>query len=172
MGRRFYSNRLTVEDCKMISIFSLNKSKYLDGSTYFGAVTWSRFGRKTFRVDLQISMTPGKEWINFQHQYSCSLTSLTLNAEYPVKLLSTPCFFGGRRYWFACPAPKNDNACCRRVGVLYLEPGDKCFRCRKCCDLTYSSCQDSHRFDAIYQAMGGLSSKELKHAFKKYEIPL
>jgi len=168
MGRRSYSDRLTVEDCKAISIFSLNKSQYLNDTVYFGAVSWSRFGRETFRVDLIIE----KEYINFYHTYPCPFTGLDLKIKYHVKLLSTPCYLGGRRYWFACPAPKNSNACHRRAGVLYLEPGGKCFRCRKCCDLTYSSCQDSHRFDAIYQAMCGLSSKEVKRAFKKYKIPL
>ena len=48
--------------------------------------------------------------------------------QYPVKLLSTPCNYGGNRLWFECPQ------CRRRVGVLY---GCKVFSCRYCKNLNY-----------------------------------
>ncbi len=50
-----------------------------------------------------------------------------------VSLVTTPCYFGGVRYWFSCPD------CWSRVGVLYLAPGDVRFRCRHCNDLSYNS---------------------------------
>ncbi len=50
-----------------------------------------------------------------------------------VSLVTTPCNFGGERYWFGCPS------CGRRVGVLYLAPGDVYFRCRNCNNLSYHS---------------------------------
>jgi hypothetical protein len=33
------------------------------------------------------------------------------------------------------------------VGKLYLPPGGKFFGCRQCYDLTYESCQRSHKYD-------------------------
>jgi hypothetical protein len=32
---------------------------------------------------------------------------------------------------------------------LYLPPGGKFFGCRQCYDLTYESCQRSHKYDRV-----------------------
>lgn len=53
--------------------------------------------------------------------------------DYPVRLQTTPCNYGGVRYWFSCPASN----CGRRVAVLYL--GGKIFACRHCYQLAYQS---------------------------------
>jgi hypothetical protein len=53
--------------------------------------------------------------------------------EYPVRLQTTACHYGGIRYWFTCPAA----GCGRRVALLYL--GRKYFACRKCYQLSYRS---------------------------------
>ena len=55
------------------------------------------------------------------------------NLDYPVRLQTTSCHYGGVRYWFACPAV----GCGRRVAVLYL--GGKYFACRHCYRLSYRS---------------------------------
>lgn len=47
---------------------------------------------------------------------------------YPVKLLHTPCNYGGSRLWFECPQ------CRHRVGVLY---SGRVFVCRHCKNLNY-----------------------------------
>jgi hypothetical protein len=63
--------------------------------------------------------------------------TLTLDYKYndipikeDVKLLRTPCNYGGSRLWFICPK------CSSRVRCLY---GTKYFRCRKCHNLIYES---------------------------------
>ena len=53
--------------------------------------------------------------------------------DYEVSLVTTLCNFGGVRYWFVCPE------CSRRVGGLYLAPGERYFICRKCSNLTCHS---------------------------------
>ena len=50
-----------------------------------------------------------------------------------VRLQSTPCRYGGVRWWFECPR------CGRRVGKLYLPPRAVAYRCRLCWDLRYRS---------------------------------
>jgi hypothetical protein len=57
--------------------------------------------------------------------------------DYKIPLTTTPCNFGGKRYWFVCPGFFDGKYCGRRVGVLYL--GGKYFACRHCYNLTYSS---------------------------------
>lgn len=59
--------------------------------------------------------------------------------DYPVKLVATPCRYGGKRWWFICPLSKDDIACRRRTLKLYL--GGKYFGCRHCYELTYQSSQ-------------------------------
>ncbi len=61
---------------------------------------------------------------------------------YPIELATAPCRFGGQRYWFICPAVKNEVPCRRRAVKLYLPPGAVYFACRHCYELTYRSCQE------------------------------
>ncbi len=53
--------------------------------------------------------------------------------------------YGGLRWWFRCPlkAPSG-RRCGRRVGKLYLPPGEAYFACRECHELTYQ-CRQEHR---------------------------
>ncbi len=57
-------------------------------------------------------------------------------------LSTTPCFFGGKRYWFLCPAEDEGKPCNRRVGVLYFIRGE--YACRRCANLAYASQQKNH----------------------------
>ena len=48
-----------------------------------------------------------------------------------VELTETPCYYGGQRMWFLCPA------CRLRVGTLYCKPLSDEFYCRHCNKLMY-----------------------------------
>lgn len=63
-----------------------------------------------------------------------------VHADFNIYLTTTPCTYGGERYWFVCPAVVNGKSCNRRVGVLY-KPKYGCpyFACRHCYNLTYES---------------------------------
>ncbi len=56
---------------------------------------------------------------------------------------------GGNGWWFRCPLVANDRPCGRQVRKLYLPPGARYFGCRYCHDLTYESCQESHKYDRL-----------------------
>ena len=58
--------------------------------------------------------------------------------DYKITLITTPCNYGGERYWFICPLYKGGKYCGRRVGVIYL--AGNYFGCRHCYNLTYKSC--------------------------------
>jgi hypothetical protein len=73
--------------------------------------------------------------------------------DYPVGLTTTPLPWGGVRWWFLCPLVRNGLPCGRRMGKLYLPPGGRYFGCRHCYDLTYTSCQESHKFDGLYRML-------------------
>jgi hypothetical protein len=69
--------------------------------------------------------------LTYNHQANGSSTWESL--DYPVRLETTHCHYGGVRYWFICPA----DGCGRRVAILYS--ADKYFACRHCYQLAYQS---------------------------------
>jgi hypothetical protein len=80
--------------------------------------------------------------------------------DYIVPLVTTRPHYGGLRWWFRCPNTK----CGRRVGKLYMPPGEPLFLCRHCHDLAYQSSQehdkglDAYRrldYDALLELMRG-----------------
>ena len=43
--------------------------------------------------------------------------------EQKIKLSTSPCTYGGFRWWFECPVVKDDVYCGNRCAKLYLPPG-------------------------------------------------
>jgi hypothetical protein len=76
--------------------------------------------------------------------------------DYRINLTSTPCHFGGRRWWLVCPLVRGGVPCGRRVGVVYK--GWNYFGCRRCHDLAYESQQEPHsgRKGSFWKAMSAL----------------
>jgi hypothetical protein len=72
---------------------------------------------------------------------------------YAVRVVQTPCHFGGSRAWFLCPAVR----CGKRVAVLF---GGEVFACRHCYRLRYPSTREAagdratRRADVIRTRLG------------------
>jgi hypothetical protein len=70
-----------------------------------------------------------------------------------IYLDTTPCNFGGQRWWFRCPE------CNRRCRILYHASGYTDFACRICRRLTYTSQQQrrtsSKRFLKMMEKLSG-----------------
>lgn len=138
MGRWAYSDRMTVEESKSVSTAFLNKHDYFCGLNS-GVINWSRNGNKTGSIGIKVDvMDKGNAYIQFQYTQTDRATDEKIELDYKVRLVSTPCYYGGLRWWFICPLVINGKACGRRVGVLYLG-GSKYFGCRHCHNLTYES---------------------------------
>ncbi|MHC5156034.1 MAG: hypothetical protein ACYSO3_07945, partial [Planctomycetota bacterium] len=78
-----------------------------------------------------------------------------------IQITTTPCYYGGERYWFLCPAAVDGVLCEDRVGKLYLPPGAQVFGCRQCHGLTYESCQQSHKYDRVLDHLDRLDTENL-----------
>ena len=78
-----------------------------------------------------------------------------------IPVTSTPCFYGGVRVWLRCPVVSKGLLCENRVGKLYLPPGGRVFGCRHCHDLTYESCQKSHKYDRVFDHLKELDIENL-----------
>lgn len=156
MGRSFYSKKNTVDDYKSISVKSLKEWSYFAQYFKSGTLTWTRNGEKTGSVGVSVTIEglEGRMRLNYTYADTDILN-------YEIRLVSTPCHYGGVRWWFICPILRNGAYCGRRVGVLYF---GKYAGCRHCYELTYESCQESHKFDWLAKEFGIPSGTALKRA--------
>jgi hypothetical protein len=74
------------------------------------------------------------------------LTIERFGAAHHLKAVSSPCRFGGVRWWLEC-------FCGRRAAVLYQPPKTHFFACRHCHSLTYRSAQEAHEFDGLFRVI-------------------
>jgi len=123
----------TVEECVSLSVFDLNRwgllgvRRPLCIMRYEGRGWSGRFG---------LEVWPNRVEVRYRAEDRISGDSRPFT--YAIRLTTTPCHFGGKRYWFLCP---NVN-CGRRVAKLYLPLQTPVFCCRHCHDLAYTSQQE------------------------------
>lgn len=118
-------SKVAADECRSISVTRLHREGILEPGRETGW-NWRNWrGQVTFSVGIQAAD-------------NSILLAYRLRGElvhYRVQLTRTACNYGGSRPWFICPAQD----CGRRAGNLYLR--GRYFLCRKCHDLSYSSCQ-------------------------------
>jgi len=129
----------TVEESYGLSIFDLKKGRLLEKEA---GDWWSRKSKGLTFLHTQVAINrplwPTTLIVN------ATLTD-ALGREHhferrEVRITSTPCRFGNKRWWFICP----EKRCGRRVAKLYLPPGQNQYLCRHCHELTYEARQ-GHR---------------------------
>ncbi len=142
-GRRRRNTNMT--DCLEIDLKDLNRRKLLRPGEHSFSVKWKRWTETNF-----------KDRCNQEYQAACSLS---MRDEHPVltisygvrhvgesddfhhkaalSMISTPCQYGGARWWFVAPC------CGRRVRVLYISLKTTIKQmipeCRHCQGLNYAS---------------------------------
>lgn len=143
MGRQPYSKRKVIGTCLFVTTKYLRQNHYLDGGIKEGILRWR--GRDD-SIEIYVSTAPTKESIVLGY------VTGNLTRENPARLVSTPCRYGGTRWWFLCPICIDGKSCHRRVSALYFIDG-KGFGCRHCHDLTYRSSQESHKADRRHRKL-------------------
>ena len=129
------------------------------GAVTRGTCTWSSGGEERSRIGFAVEVErggppavgppagppaePGPCGLTLVLDYRVRDTSVSLR----VPLDVTAVFRTGRHYWMRCPA------CARRCAKLHLPSGALRFACRRCHDLTYQSCQESGKFDALFRSI-------------------
>ncbi len=129
----------TCETQYCLDIRALKQQGLLRNGGSSGLYQWGSDGEITSSIGLWIDTQRLRVRLRYRFIDPCGKEC---ELDYVVSLTTTPCFFGGRRYWFKCPINKDVTKCDRRVAVLYM--GDKYFGCRSCYDLTYQSQQKTH----------------------------
>jgi len=150
MGRRSYSTREEADLVKKVEIWWLKKYGYLDGWKS-GGMEW-KHGWNGGSIGIIGSTIDNDKYIRFQYNQT-NWDGEKKTFDYKVELTTTPCNYGGVRYWFICPLSKNKVYCGRRIGVLYKN-GDY-FGCRHCHDLTYCSqkMNRNNKFSSLFNVV-------------------
>ncbi len=136
--RYYYNSKTTVEESCRLKMSYLRKRGMLTGEEAFEKISWtSNRPGKIPPVLLLVDVTTDDPFAILAYSITDREGNKT-DYKREVSLVTTPCNFGGIRYWFACPV------CFKRVGGLYLPPGDIYFCCRGCHNLSYNSRNEPH----------------------------
>lgn len=144
---RLHIPKTTVEDCLNISVSDFyrrfwNAGVLRKGGEQVGNLTWSRGGTQIGSISWRLDVHNADRRLTFDYRKNGVPVNLV------ISIVSTPVFDGGVRWWFSCPL------CRRRCGTLHLTSGSLNFGCRKCHQLTYTSAQEAHKFDALMASIG------------------
>ena len=133
------------EHSNALRINWLKKQGILDGGYKSGTITWT-FGMSENKSSIGYSVLTGgdNDYISLRYTQTDNYSGEKTDLDYKISLVSSPCNYGGKRYWFKCPLSKNGTFCGRRVGVLFLI--GKHFGCRHCGEIAYSAQNDSRNY--------------------------
>ncbi|MHC4645131.1 MAG: hypothetical protein ACYTBJ_06500 [Planctomycetota bacterium] len=138
MGRYYFDAKTTVEQATQLSIFKLKEFGLLKGYSAT-TLTWTRklSGEKS-SIGIIVNIED-ESYVKVSYTITDRNTGEKTDYDYIISLTTTPCNFGGVRYWFICPLSVNGVYCGRRTGTLYLASSGHYFGCRHCYNLSYES---------------------------------
>jgi hypothetical protein len=169
MGRYYWDKKDTVEESTELSIFKLKEFGLLTGyATTTLKWKWNLSGRKS---SIGICVDTEELYAKVNYTVTDRGTGEKTDYDYKISLTTTPCNFGGVRYWFICPLSINGVYCGRRTGTLYIASGGNYFGCRHCYDLSYESRNESRlgRFGNIgYTIVAERKIEELYSQIKRW----
>jgi hypothetical protein len=121
----------TVEDGLRLDINDLlRKGIIVPGAFGGGSLTWTNTatGEKRAEIGYEVSLVEADDaWARLHYTVNC------VPQDYRVRITSSPCQYGGRRWWWRCPRSG------RRAAKLYLPPGASVFAAREYYGLAYRS---------------------------------
>jgi hypothetical protein len=152
-----YNKKTTVEESLELPLTPLRKGLNMvaagQAAAWSGGLQWSLRGRVTSTISYRIERLGGAPVVRLLYTTK-RLGADPIKSDYRVRVVWTRPHYGGRRWWWICPLLLGGRPCARRVGKLYSPPSSAYFGCRHCYDLTYTSCQESHKDDRFWQVLG------------------
>lgn len=164
-------SKAIAEQSNAISIFWLKKKhclipKQFGGGRNSGTITWTHGLSEnkssiSYTISTNMQDTTGDEdHIRLQYTQTNRWSGEKSDMDFKIPLTTTPCKYGGVRYWFICPLSKNGQYCGRRVGVIYSI--GKWFGCRYCGEIAYSKQMEGGKY-----RWNGVSIPDLEKAEKE-----
>jgi hypothetical protein len=143
-----------VESCRHLDAGRWMREGLLKADSWqAGTWTWFRDAEQASSLDYEVDTRGELPWLRLAY----ALTATGERVDYRIRLTTTRPHFGGLRWWFVCPLTVNGGACGRRVGKLYLK--GRYFGCRRCQNLTYTSCQErDRRVDRLLKDPGAVDA--------------
>jgi hypothetical protein len=136
VGRHHWTNRLTVEDCQFVlEVLEFHRAGTLASAHgTISTLRWTTIPGGVFLGRLECRVEHGGlTGLALYIRGQCLRLNVIVEPQViPVGTVRP--HLGGKRFWFVC-------GCGRRIGRLYLPPGQRAFRCRHCNSLTYRSAQ-------------------------------
>jgi hypothetical protein len=162
MGR--YGARDTVDGVRNLDVRYFQRHRlfsYTPGIRY--TLFWKREEETVASIGWKLEGCCGSP-MSIRLTYTATHFSEETKCDYAVALETTPCNYGGVRWWFVCPLMKNGWPCGRRCRFLYLPFGSDYFGCRVCYDLAYESSQKSgsHFYERMARPFAVLERCERK----------
>ncbi len=145
MGQWYgYGEKTELDGMLKVDAAALNKWGYFAGFRS-GSLSWTHTGSGqkssiSISVDTMSNYPHARLWYTVTDSWSGEKR----DKDYKVELDTTPCYFGGKRWWFICPLVVNGSSCGRRARTLYK--GGDYFGCRVCQRLCYSAQNENHRY--------------------------
>lgn len=150
---RYEARKTTVEECRRIEAGTFAREGIIvAGERREGYVTWDDGRPRQLSVSF-VADTREHPFVSLRYRPRRGGVE-GVEIEYSIELQTTPVPGGKVRWWFVCPLSVNGRECGRRVAKLFLPPGGEYFGCRHCHNLTYQSCRDSHKDDALFRQLG------------------
>src|SRR5262245_48017606 len=147
--------KTTVEECEALDANRWMREGILKPGVHLtGGWRWVYHGGRENSISYEVdTLDPARPAVRLFYTVTRSGTKERESLDYPVELTTTRPRFGGLRWWFICPLVVSGRECGRRVGKLYLPPGGRYFGCRHCYNLTYTSCQESRKYDRVWRKL-------------------
>ena len=153
MGRYYYDARWSTSDyTKRLTIKALKEYGFLDGTRngYPATLTWSNGSN----ISIQVNIV-GDSWtVRVYFTQSNRTTWEEKSMDYNIDLISTPCNYGGKRWWLVCPLRWN------KCTILYLQ-NNGLFGSRKTLNLCYDGQKESKKYRYLSYIMGMNKTKAL-----------
>jgi hypothetical protein len=168
---RWHDKKTTVEACLILSAGKLAHDGVIAQAAGSGTLWWTSTATGERTASLGYSREIDNDVVVLRLHYTVTRRGgEPIDINESIALQNTASAVGGCRWWFTCPLVVNRRSCGRRVGKLYLPPGARYFGCRHCHDLTYTTCQESHRYDRLFGRLAadtGVDERLVKAMFAR-----
>jgi hypothetical protein len=161
MGRQPWSDRFTVEECRSLRVADLVRGRTIIHGNSPGSpesphpICWLSGFEANACYDRN-----GKGGGTLRLAYT--IRGERIADRIDVTSIPAPLGYGRHRFYFLCTG-LDGKTCGRRVGKLYMPPGENRFGCRTCWNLTYQSSKEHDKREDFFRR---LSPEELGQALQ------